>query len=263
MSELVGRYARQVVLPGFGAAGQERLHSARVSLVGAGGLGSPVAYYLAAAGVGALRIIDDDVVEASNLNRQILHGEEALGRPKAESARDRLAAQTSDVAFEAVVERVTRGNAGRLLSGFDAVVSATDNYESRYAICEAACALGIPHVWGAVEGLAGQFAVFGPEGPCYSCLFPAPPPAELIPPATQRGVLGAICGIVGSAMAAELLLWLLERRPEATRLVQLDLATGESRSLVAEARPGCRCQHETPDLRRSMPIKEPEKEEMR
>lgn len=112
-------------------------------------------------------------------------------------------------------------------------------------------------------GLAGQFAVFGPEGPCYSCLFPAPPPVELIPPATQRGVLGAICGIVGSAMAAELLLWLLERRPEATRLVQLDLATGESRSLVAEARPGCRCQHETPDLRRSMPIKEPEKEETR
>ncbi|GAA4697053.1 adenylyltransferase and sulfurtransferase [Promicromonospora umidemergens] len=207
-AELV-RYARHLVLPGVGPAGQRRLANARVLVVGAGGLGSPILLYLAAAGVGTLGIVDDDVVEASNLQRQVVHGVSDLGLPKTASARAAVAEVNPHVEVVEHRARLTTANALDVLSGYDLVLDGTDAFATRYLVSDAAEVLGIPCVWGAIYRFTGQVATFwgappaGVDGVTYRDVFPAPPPPGASPDCAAGGVLGAMCGTVGSVMATE------------------------------------------------------------
>src|ERR1700681_2471297 len=167
------RYARHLILPEVGVAGQRRLKAARVALIGAGGLGSPAAVYLAAAGVGTLGIIDDDVVDASNLQRQVIHSTASIGRPKIESAREHIASLNPGVRVEGHAVKLTAENAMELLRGYDIVIDGTDNFPTRYAATDACVLLGIPYVYGAVYRFEGQTSLFDARiGPCYRCLYP-------------------------------------------------------------------------------------------
>lgn len=211
--EFLERFGRHLLLPDVGLEGQRRLRDARVALVGAGGLGSPIALYLAAAGVGHLTLIDDDRVERSNLQRQVLHGEADIGRPKVASAADRLAALWPGIALRQEAVRLGAGNADALLAGHDAVVDGADNFLTRYLLSDACVRLGLPLVHGAVDRFRGQVALFWPArrpgAGCYRCLFPAPPPPELAPNCAQAGVLGVLPGLVGMLQATETLKLLL------------------------------------------------------
>ena len=236
------RYARHLLLPDVGEAGQLRLLGSRVLLVGAGGLGSPAAYYLAAAGVGRLRIVDPDVVDRSNLQRQILHQEAGIGRPKALSAREALLALNPRIAIEALQERVDAGNVAALVADADVVVDGTDNFVARYLLDAACQAAGKPLVYGAIHRFEGQVSVFGgAEGaPCYRCLFPDPPAAEDAPDCAAAGVLGVLPGIVGSLQAAEAIKLLLGiGTPLRGRLLHLDARTMAFRELRVPRDPGC------------------------
>lgn len=198
------RYARHLVLPEVGPAGQRRLRAARVLLVGAGGLGSPAALYLAAAGVGTLGIVEFDVVDPTNLQRQILHGTSDVGRPKLDSARDRLREVNPHVRVEGFPERLSSANARETVRGFDVVVDGSDNFPTRYLVNDACVLEGRPLVYGSVLRWEGQASVFAaPGGPCYRCLFAEPPPPGLVPDCAQGGVLGVLPGIVGSIQAME------------------------------------------------------------
>ncbi|MGD2051151.1 MAG: molybdopterin-synthase adenylyltransferase MoeB [Acidimicrobiia bacterium] len=209
-ADRLARYHRQIVLPQVGEEGQRRLLASRVVIVGAGGLGSPAALYLAAAGVGTLRVVDGDAVEVTNLQRQILHDTRRIGRPKVESVRQRLGDLNPDVTVEAHPVHLTAGNALALLGGADVIVDGTDSFPARYLINDAALHLKIPVVHGAVFRFEGQATTFRPyAGPCYRCLFPAPPSPELAPPCAEAGVLGALPGIIGSIQAAETIKLLL------------------------------------------------------
>jgi molybdopterin/thiamine biosynthesis adenylyltransferase/rhodanese-related sulfurtransferase len=208
------RYARQLVLPEVGEAGQALLRQSRVALVGAGGLGSPAALYLAAAGVGHLTILDDDRVERSNLQRQILHGDADTGVIKIASARKSLQRLNPSVAIAGVEVRLDHSNARGLLRGHGAVIDGSDNFETRYAVNDACIALGIPNVHGSVYRFEGQVSVFWPAhpgaaGPCYRCLYPEPPPPEHAPSCTEAGVLGIVPGVIGILQATEVLKLLL------------------------------------------------------
>jgi molybdopterin/thiamine biosynthesis adenylyltransferase/rhodanese-related sulfurtransferase len=201
------RYARHLLIPEVGDEGQQKLLDARVLLIGAGGLGSPASLYLAAAGVGTLGIIDDDVVDASNLQRQIAHTTERLGEPKVESARRTIEALNPDVTVLPFRERLTSENVDRILSqGWDVIVDGADNFPTRYLLNDASVWHGIPVVHGSIYRFEGQTTVFHPgEGPCYRCLYPSPPPPELAPSCAEGGVLGVLPGIVGSLQASEAL----------------------------------------------------------
>ncbi|HOB98803.1 MAG TPA: molybdopterin-synthase adenylyltransferase MoeB [Verrucomicrobiota bacterium] len=209
--EEMRRYARHLILPEIGLAGQHKLRAGSVLCVGAGGLGSPVALYLAAAGIGRLGIVDADVVDCSNLQRQILHGTGDLGRAKTDSAANALRRLNPhvDVVLHAV--RLTRDNAPHLLEGWDVVVGATDNLDARYWINEAAVRLGKPNVYGAIGRFDGQASVFAPHrrGPCYRCLYPEPSAPGHESEAASNGVLGVVPGIVGCIQATEALKWIL------------------------------------------------------
>ncbi len=199
-----GRYARHLTLPGVGAEGQRRLRNARVLVIGAGGLGAPVLLYLAAAGVGTLGVIDDDVVDLSNLQRQVLHRTEDLGRPKAESARDALLRLDPAAHVEAYVDRLGGDNALDLFGAYDLVLDGTDNFGTRYLSNDAAELTGTPLVWGSIFRFQGQVSVFWPgHGPMLRDLFPDIPPAGSVPSCAEGGVFGALCGSIGSAMATE------------------------------------------------------------
>lgn len=201
-----GRYDRQLGLAGLGEPGQARLRTASCLVVGAGGLGSPVLLYLAGAGLGRLGILDDDLVEESNLHRQVVHGTPAVGRGKAESAAARVRELNPDVDAVPLAERLDAGSATRLLAGWDLVVDGSDNFPTRYATNAAAVAAGLPLVWGAVQELGGQVGVVVPgEGPCYRCLFPEPPPPGAVPSCAEAGVLGSVPGTLGAVMATEAL----------------------------------------------------------
>jgi len=202
-SELV-RYARHLALPNVGVPGQLRLRDSKVLCVGAGGLGSPLAMYLAAAGVGTLGIVDDDVVDSTNLQRQLLHGTSDVGRRKVDSARDRLAEVNPLVSVITHATRITSDNALDLLSGYDVVVDGTDNFPTRYLVNDACVLLRTPNVYGSIFRWEGQVSVFGtPGGPCYRCLFREPPPPGLVPNCAEGGVLGVLPGIVGAMQAME------------------------------------------------------------
>lgn len=198
------RHLRQQVLPEIGAEGQRRLGAARVIVVGAGGLGSPVLVYLAGAGVGTLAVVDHDVVELSNLHRQTVHRTDDVGRSKVASAADAIAAIDPAVRVMGAEVQLTAENAAGLLRGFDLVVDGSDNFAARYAINDAAVSLGIPVVHGAVYRWEGQVTVLDPRsGPCYRCLFPQPPPPGAAPDCEVAGVFGGVAGVVGSLMAVE------------------------------------------------------------
>ena len=202
------RYSRHLLIPEVGEEGQLKLLDSRVLLLGAGGLGSPAALYLAAAGVGTLGIVDDDRVDASNLQRQVLHSTARLGDWKAESAKRTLQELNPDVDVKTYVERLTSENVERILAdGWDVIVDGADNFPTRYLVNDAAVWHGIPLVHGSIYRFEGQISVFDPAhgGPCYRCLFPLPPPPELAPSCAEGGVLGVLPGIVGSLQASEAL----------------------------------------------------------
>lgn len=205
-SEQKERYRRHLAIPEVGEAGQRRLLGARVLVLGAGGLGSPAALYLAAAGVGTLGIVDSDVVELSNLQRQVLHTRGRAGMPKTQSARIALEAMNPDVRVIGFSERLTSGNAVRILEGFDLVLDGGDNFPTRYLLNDACVLLKKPNVHGSIFRFEGQITTFLPgEGPCYRCLYPDPPPPELAPSCAEAGVLGVLPGVIGLLQANEAL----------------------------------------------------------
>ena len=201
------RYSRHLLIPEVGEAGQQRLLESRVLLIGAGGLGSPASLYLAAAGVGTIGIVDADVVDDSNLQRQIVHSTESLGEPKVLSAKRTIEALNPDVKVVPFQERLTSENVERILAdGWDVIVDGADNFPTRYLVNDASVWHGIPVVHGSIYRFEGQVTVFKPnEGPCYRCLFPQPPPPELAPSCAEGGVLGVLPGIIGSIQASETL----------------------------------------------------------
>jgi len=203
-TEEVRRYSRHLLLPDIGMSGQQRLKNARVLVVGAGGLGSPALTYLAAAGVGTIGVVDDDVVEESNLQRQVVHSVADLGRPKVDSAVDALAALNPLVTVVPHPVRLTAGNAQQVLAGYDLVLDGADNFSTRYLVSDACTMAGLPEVWGSVFRFDGQVSVFwSGQGPTYRDLFPEMPPAGSVPSCAEGGVLGAMCAAVGAVMATE------------------------------------------------------------
>ena len=203
-SEQRNRYQRHLLLPEVGEAGQLKLLDAKVLLLGAGGLGSPAALYLAAAGVGTLGIIDMDVVDASNLQRQILHNTDRIGERKVDSAKKTLTAINPDVNVVTYDVRLGADNILDIIDGYDVIVDGTDNFPTRYLVNDASLKKRIPVVHGSIFRFEGQVTVFNPyEGPCYRCMIPEPPPAELAPSCSEAGVLGVLCGIIGSLQASE------------------------------------------------------------
>ena len=239
------RYSRHLLLPEIGASGQRRLEAASVVVVGAGGLGSPAAFYLAAAGVGQLRLIDDDVVERSNLQRQILHTDADVGVAKVESAHTRLSALNPRVTVEPVTERLDSANVERLIAEADVVLDGGDNFPVRYLLNDACVHLGKPLVYGAVHRFEGQVSVFdaGRERgrvPCYRCLFPEPPPPEAAPHSSEAGVLGVLPGVVGMLQATEALKLLLHvGEPLTGRLLHFDALAMRFRETRLAADPEC------------------------
>lgn len=238
------RYARQMVLPEVGGRGQERLRDARVALVGVGGLGAPAALYLAGAGVGRLRLIDDDVVTRGNLHRQVLFTEADVGRPKVEAARARLLARNPDVVVEPRPERLSADTAAAACDDVDLVLDGSDNFATRAAVAAAAAAGGRPLVSGSVQGLEGQLTLFAPferaDAPCFRCLFPDDPPADALPTCALGGILGPVAGQVGALMATEALKRLLGLAPSLVgTLVLIDGRTAGCAPIRIGRREGC------------------------
>lgn len=233
------RFSRQLALPGFGPTAQQRLSEAHVIVVGAGGLGSILLPALAAAGVGSLTIVDDDRVEASNLHRQTLHADADIGRPKVDSAADRLAALAPGCRIVGVAERLSRESAERICAGATLLVDASDNFPTRYLLDDLGTLAGIPVVWGSVSQYAGQVGVsHAAEGPRYRDVFPVPPPPGSVVSCADGGVLPMVCGVVGSLMAAEVVKLLTGiGRPLVGRVVTFDTLTGAFRELEVAADP--------------------------
>jgi molybdopterin/thiamine biosynthesis adenylyltransferase len=240
-AEQKARYRRHLTLAEVGEAGQAKLLAARVLIVGAGGLGSPAALYLAAAGVGTLGIVDSDVVEVSNLQRQVLHTVERTGQPKTESAREALTALNPDVQVVGFQERLTAANVARILHGFDVVLDGGDNFPTRYLLNDACVLYGKPLVHGSVFRFEGQVTTVLPHrGPCYRCLFPVAPPAELAPSCAEAGVLGVLPGVIGLLQATEALKLLLGTgSPLVGRLLTYDALGGHFRELQLTRDPAC------------------------
>lgn len=200
----VARYSRHLIMPEVGMDGQLKLKSASVLCIGAGGLGSPVAMYLGAAGVGRIGIVDFDVVDYSNLQRQVIHGTPDVGRPKLDSARDRLNAINPEVTVETHDVALSSENALALLANYDVIVDGTDNFPTRYLVNDACVILGKPNVYGSIFRFEGQASVFATkDGPCYRCLYPEPPPPGLVPSCAEGGVLGILPGVIGTIQATE------------------------------------------------------------
>ncbi|MEP6619226.1 MAG: molybdopterin-synthase adenylyltransferase MoeB [bacterium] len=236
------RYHRHLILPNVGEEGQRRLKAARVLLIGAGGLGSPAALYLAAAGVGHLGVVDADSVELSNLQRQVLHGTRDVGRPKVMSAHDRLHDLNPHVDVATYHTRLTSANALDILRSYDIVVDGSDNFQTRYLVNDACVLLGKPNVYGSVIRFDGQAAVFGAEGgPCYRCLFREPPPPGLIPNCAEGGVFGVLPGLVGVIQATEAIKLITGAgEPLVGRLLLVDALRMRFRTIELARDPECR-----------------------
>ncbi len=235
------RYSRHLLVPEVGEQGQLKLLDAHVLLVGAGGLGSPAAYYLAAAGVGTIGIIDADVVDESNLQRQILHNTKRIGQLKAESARETIEALNPDVKVITYIERLDETNVARVIADYDVIIDGTDNFPTRYLLNDAALIADKPVVHGSVFRFEGQLTVFKPyDGPCYRCLFPEPPPPELAPSCAEAGVLGVLPGIIGLLQATETIKLLLGiGDPLVGRLMTYDALASEFSELRLFRDPAC------------------------
>lgn len=235
------RYSRHLLIPEVGEAGQFKLLDSKVLLIGAGGLGSPAAYYLAAAGVGTIGIIDADVVEESNLQRQILHNTRRVGQYKAESAKETIEALNPDVKVITYVERLDETNVARIIADYDVILDGTDNFPTRYLLNDAALIANKSVVHGSVFRFEGQLTVFKPyEGPCYRCLYPEPPPAALAPSCAEAGVLGVLPGVIGMLQAVETIKLLLGiGDPLVGRMMTYDALAGEFNELRLFRDPNC------------------------
>jgi molybdopterin/thiamine biosynthesis adenylyltransferase/rhodanese-related sulfurtransferase len=247
------RYSRHLLIPEIGTAGQERMLEAKVLVVGAGGLGSPAALYLAAAGIGRLGIVDDDLVDASNLQRQVLHSTAALGEPKVESAVRRVRELNPDVEVVPYRERLSADNVDAILDeGWEVIVDGADNFPTRYLLNDASVWHGVPVVHGSIFRFEGQATVFAPKtlqhsvtksagaGPCYRCLFPQPPPPELAPSCAEGGVLGVLPGVIGSIQGAEALKLVLGiGEPLIGRLLLYDALAGSFDEVAVRRDPAC------------------------
>ena len=235
------RYSRHLLLPEVGEEGQRRLKGARVLCVGAGGLGSPAALYLAAAGVGTLGLVDFDVVDFSNLQRQIIHGTADVGKSKLESAQARIEALNPEVRVETFEARFSKANGKMLVEAFDVIVDGTDNFPARYLVNDACVLYGKPNAWGSIFRFEGQAAVFAARGgPCYRCLHPEPPPAGLVPSCAEAGVLGVLPGIIGTIQATEAIKLILGiGDPLIGRLIVYDALRMRFRELKLPKDPAC------------------------
>jgi molybdopterin/thiamine biosynthesis adenylyltransferase len=234
------RYARHIILPEVGPIGQRQLLAAKVLLIGAGGLGSPAALYLAAAGVGTIGIVDYDTVDLSNLHRQIIHGHANIGRPKVDSVRERLADVNPDVDVVTFNEPISSANALDIIKDFDVVVNGSDNFPTRYLVNDACYLLGKPLVDGTLFRFEGRANVFLPDKGCYRCLFPAPPPPGAVPSCAEAGVLGAMCGVIGTIQAVETVKLLLNLGdPLVNRLLLFDSLSMEFREVNIPRDPSC------------------------
>jgi sulfur-carrier protein adenylyltransferase/sulfurtransferase len=237
----VKRYSRHLIIPDVGMTGQKRLKNAKVLVVGAGGLGSPALLYLAAAGVGTLGVIDFDVVDESNLQRQIIHGQSDIGRPKALSARDSIKETNPYVNVIVHEEALTTDNVMEIFSGYDLIVDGTDNFATRYMVNDACVLLGKPYVWGSIYRFDGQASVFWADyGPCYRCLYPEPPPPGMVPSCAEGGVLGVLCASIGSIQVTEAIKVLTGiGEPLVGRLMVYDALEMNYRSLNIKKDPDC------------------------
>jgi molybdopterin-synthase adenylyltransferase len=238
----IGRYSRHILLKEVGGTGQARLRAARVLIVGAGGLGSPVALYLAAAGVGTIGVVDDDRVELSNLQRQIAHTTARLGAGKADSAAAAMREINPEVVVRAHAERLTAANAPGLVSDYDLVCDGTDNFATRFLVADACALARRTLVSAAVLRFEGQISTFKPHegGPCYRCLYPAPPPAGLVPSCSEAGVLGAVTGVMGTLQATEALKEIMGiGRSLSGRLLTWDALDAEFREIRLRQDPDC------------------------
>ncbi|HYK84090.1 MAG TPA: molybdopterin-synthase adenylyltransferase MoeB [Ktedonobacteraceae bacterium] len=235
------RYSRHLLIPEVGEQGQFKLLDSRVLLIGAGGLGSPAAYYLAAAGVGTIGIIDADVVDDSNLQRQILHNTSRIGQYKAESAKETIEALNPDVKVITHIERLDETNVARIIADYDVILDGTDNFPTRYLLNDAALIANKPVVHGSVFRFEGQLTVFKPyDGPCYRCLYPEPPPAALAPSCAEAGVLGVLPGVIGLLQATETIKLLLGiGEPLVGRMMTFDALAGEFSELRLYRDPHC------------------------
>lgn len=239
--EHIKRYSRHILLPEVGGVGQTRISNGRVLIVGTGGLGSPAAWYLAAAGVGTLGLVDDDVVELSNLQRQIVHATPDIGRPKVESAREKLAALNPDVKIVTYESRLTSANIMEVIKDYDIIVDGTDNFAARFLINDACVMARKPLSHGAVLRFYGQVLTIIPgAGPCYRCIFPEPPPAGTAPGCAEAGVLGVIAGTIGVLQATEVLKYLLGKGSLLTgRLLTYDALDAGFREVEIQRNPAC------------------------
>ena len=240
-TEELQRYSRHLLLPEVGLEGQRRLKAGRVLLVGAGGLGSPLGLYLAAAGVGHVGLVDFDVVDVTNLQRQVLHGTRDVGRPKLDSARDRLLDINPHTDIETYDTRLTSDNALEIVREYDVVVDGTDNFPTRYLVNDACVLTGRPNVYGSIFRFEGQASVFAtPDAPCYRCLFREPPPPGLVPSCAEGGVLGVLPGLIGTIQATETLKILLGIGTTlAGRLLLVDALRMQFRTLKLQRDPAC------------------------
>ena len=237
----VRRYSRHLIIPDVGMTGQKRLKNAKVLCVGAGGLGSPALLYLAAAGVGTLGIVDFDVVDESNLQRQVIHGQSDIGRSKAESARDSIREINPYVNVIVHKERLDSDNAMQIFADYDLIVDGTDNFATRYLVNDACVLLGKPYVWGSIYRFDGQASVFWSEyGPCYRCLYPEPPPPGMVPSCAEGGVLGVLCASIGSIQVNEAIKLITGiGEPLAGRLMIYDALEMTYRSVKVRKDPEC------------------------
>ena len=245
------RYSRHLLIPEVGEQGQQKLLDSRVLLIGAGGLGSPAGLYLAAAGIGTIGIVDDDAVDETNLQRQIVHSTERLGVSKADSAKRTIEALNPDVTVEVFKERLTSDNVDRILGeGWDVIVDGADNFPTRYLLNDASVWHRIPVVHGSIFRFEGQATVFKPhEGPCYRCLFPQPPPPELAPSCAEGGVLGVLAGVIGSLQTNEALkLALGIGEPLVGRLLMFDALAGTFTEITLRRDPDCPVCGENPRI---------------
>lgn len=237
----INRYSRHLIMPEVGMEGQKKLSEAKVLCIGAGGLGAPLTLYLAAAGVGTLGILDFDVVDFSNLQRQVIHSEKTLGQLKVDSARDRLLDLNSDIHINTYNTRLTSDNALDIVKDYDIVVDGTDNFATRYLVNDACVLLGKPNVYGSIFRFEGQVSVFDAKrGPCYRCLYPEPPPPGLVPSCAEGGVLGILPGIVGTMQAAEVIKLILGKgTPLIGKLLFVDVLEMNPRVLTLRKNKDC------------------------
>ena len=246
----IHRYSRHLLIPDVGLEGQQKLKAASVLIIGTGGLGSPVALYLAAAGIGRIGLVDYDIVGFSNLQRQIIHGESRLGDLKVESARDRLLDLNSEIQVDIYNELITSENALEIAEPYDLIIDCTDNFPTRYLVNDLCVLTGKPNVYGSIFRFDGQASVFFAEqGPCYRCLFPEPPPPGLVPSCAEGGVFGVLPGTIGSIQAAEALKLILGiGEPLIGKLLLFDALDMSFQTVKLKKNPGCKICGENPEI---------------